>query len=253
MRLLAHSRSALLCEHAIATSLIAIVFFIVHAVLSTDEQVLKVWASGEGALIIFAAMHAWLTAPLLILLEFGYLVRRIAAASRRRSRKKAKGYPQIVAAGARIWPIVYIAEAAFVAATSDVVLAAFVNLKVHNNVHWLLYPWGVVALALIAVCLLRGVCQARSMAGHSLAVPNEGGPADRVCDWFGEAAIAATFSSLIVVVGLGWMHISDDPLTADLASIQPVAFAVAMFPIGFMAIRRGAIRAWRRTRPDGVT
>jgi hypothetical protein len=248
MRSITHSRSALLCEHALATSLIAILFFIVHAMASTDQQVLKVWANGEGALIIVAAMHAWLTASLLIVLGFGYLVRRVITASLSRLGKQARGGRQVVAPRLGIWPIIYSSEAAFIAATSDVALATLVNLKAHNNTHWLLYPWGVMVLATIGICLLRAVCHPQSMDTPARAISSETDPADRVCDWFGEAAVAAMFSSLIPVIGMGWMHISDDPLTADLASIQPVAFAVAMIPVALMIMRRGAIRAWCHTR-----
>jgi hypothetical protein len=248
MRLTKHSRSALLCEHALATSLIAILFLFVHAMVSTDEQVLKVWANGEGALIIFAAMHAWLTAPLWIVLGFGYLVRRVIAASPSRFGGQARGDQPVTGARLDIWPIIYCGEAAFIAAISDVALATLINLKAHNNTHWLMYPWGVMALATIGIAALRTVCDLKSMDTPSRAISGETNSADRVLNWFGEAAIAAMFSSLIPVIGMGWMHVSDDPLTADLASIQPVAFAIAMIPIALMIMRRGIAWAWRQRR-----
>lgn len=69
-----------------------------------------------------------------------------------------------------------------------------------------------------------------------------------ISDWFGEAVIAAVLSSMIPVLGMGWMHLSDDPLTADLVEIQPDMFGIAMIPIALMIIRRGAVWALRRLR-----
>jgi hypothetical protein len=243
MRLTKHSRGALVCEYALATSLIAILFFIVHVMESTDEQVLKLWANGEGALIIVAAMHAWLTAPLLIVLGFGYLVRRVMAASPARLGRQTRGDQSLASSRLGIRLIVYGSEAAFIAAISDVALATLVSLEAHNNTHWLLYPWGIMALATIGICFLRAVFDLQSMDTSARAISGETDPSDQARDWFGEAAMAAMFSSLIPVVGMGWMHNSDDPLTADLTSVQPVALAIAMIPIALMIMRRGAIRA----------
>lgn len=125
-------------------------------------------------------------------------------------------------------------------------LLTFVDLKAYKNMHWVLYPWGVMAAALIGAWSLRAVCHPQSTEPTAAAGRGDMDLLDQLWDWFGEAMLAAAFGSLIVVIGMAWKYIPGDPLSADLAPVNPVILAVGTIPLALMLMRRGITWAWRQ-------
>lgn len=233
MRRVLGARAALFAEYVVWNSLIAAVAYGALVNFVDSERVRTTWASPNGALILFSVVHGWLTVPLSLVLAVGYLIYRAGSAWRVRHPGGDQQFRHFAAGRWPLWPIVYSGQAALIAVGVDAAFLTLVDLKPHGNFHWLLYPWAIAALGLLGVWTI-----------HALFWPVSTGD----WDWFGEAVLAAVFSSMIPVVGMGWVHFSDDPLTADLAAIQPVMFAVAMIPIALMVMRRGLAWAWRRWR-----
>lgn len=242
-------RMALLCEYVVWTSLIAVVTYVLLVTLSPYERTQRIWANPMGALTFFSVVHTWLTAPLSIILALGHLVRRAVTAWRPRRGAKDDRTVRVAVARWPIWPIVYSGQAAFSAAVSDILLLTLASVQLyHHNTHWVLYPWGVMAAVLFAAWSLRAVCHPVS-ADQTAAIGNSDlEPSDRLWDWFGEAMIAAGFSSLVVVIVMAWRFVPGDPLTAELVPVNFFILAAGMIPIALMVVRRGAVWTWHYIR-----
>lgn len=240
------ARAVLFGEYVAWISLIAAAAYGALIAFGTSERVQTIWANPKGALLFFSVVHGWLTVPLSIVLAFGYLLRHAITTWRWRHAASDGNTERLAPSRWPIWPAVYGGEAAFGAAVSDVMLLTFDNLKLYNNMHWLLYPWGVMAAALLGVWTLRAVCHPQTAASTAAAQNADADPLDRLWDWFGEATLAAAFGSLIAIVGMAWRFIPGDPFSAGLVPVNLAILAAGTLPIGLMIARRGIAWAWRR-------
>jgi len=179
--------------------------------------------------MFFLVVHGWPTAPLCIVLALGYLLRRAATMWRSR------------------WHLIYSVEAAACAVAGDVMILAFLRLKLHGNAHWLQYPWGLMGAVLVGVWSLGAVWHPERR-GRTEATYDATGRLDRLSDWFGEATIAAGLGSLIVVVVMAGRFVPGDPLSADLVPVHLAILAAGTLPLALMIVRRGIAWVWRHRR-----
>ncbi len=235
------SRFRLFLEHLAWTTL-GILSWEIYARLNLTfltEPVIGDWLS------VFPYVYFWLNLPLAIVLSCGWLLRRksvgravLTAASGERTPKK---WPL----GMPAWLGVQVTLGAGAAGLIDVLLMMGGDLGRSSDWHWLLFPWGEVGIAVFVVSVLREALYPEASRGMGTRAPKTFDAITYLWDWFGDAVVAAVFSSLLLVALAATLF---GDLTRDELPDYVAAAGVALLPLCCMFFRHVAVSVLRRSR-----